>query len=122
MKKKCINNFLEFSSSWKQGKKIYILEQKPEMGYCPFEHWLGWAQGSRHDTGVGALGARALGWQAGRRRRWGARARAQALGRAGAAGRQAQALGRVRLAGRAAGKRGARGLARAVHLVHSARF
>ena len=49
------------------------LKQKPEMGYCPFEHWLG--------AGAGA-------------------------GRAG----------------RAAGGRWARGLAKAVHSVHSACF
>ena len=29
------------------------------MGYCPFEHWLGRAQGARHGIGAGARAARA---------------------------------------------------------------
>ena len=45
------------------------------MGYCPFEHWLGWAQDAR--------AARAQG-------RWAHRGAGT-----GAAGRQAQALGRA---------------------------
>ena len=74
------------------------------MGYCPFEHWLGWAQGMRHGTGAGARAARAQGrWarrdagagarQAGRRRRWGAGVGmlGRAAGRRG--GRAARALG-----------------------------
>ena len=70
------------------------------MGYCPFEYWLNWTQGAR---GTGAR-ARALGRQAGRRRRWGAdvrgprtcgaRRRASVAGARGA--REAGKLGRER--------------------------
>ena len=62
------------------------LEQKPKMGYCPFEHWLGWAQGARHGMGTGARGT-------------GARARALGAGQAGV-GRQARCR---RTQGRAGG-------------------
>ena len=55
---------------------------EPEMGYCPFEHWLGTGR-----AGTGALGAQALGrWALGRWARWAAwRARhgRHAKGRAG---------------------------------------
>ena len=50
------------------------------MGYCPFEHWLGWAQGAgrtaRHGRrGVGRAGAWAWQQRAGRalQASWGAR-------------------------------------------------
>ena len=40
------------------------------MGYCPFEHWLGWAQGAGAGAGAGVRGrgrqALGRGKQAGR--------------------------------------------------------
>ena len=84
------------------------MEQKPEMGYCPFEYWLGWAQGARHGTSTGA-GALALG-RAGcagvqGARVWQERGGARAAGRLGRAGR---ATGRA--AGPASCALGARSL------------
>ena len=52
---------------------------EPEMGYCPFEHWLG------RTRRLGVHGARARGWALGAGGRWGAQAgagaRRWALGR-----------------------------------------
>ena len=56
---------------------------EPEMGYCPFEHWLG------RTRRLSAHGARARGWALGSGGRWGAGARAHVArggaGRGGAA-------------------------------------
>ena len=86
MKKKiCINNFfLEFSSSWKQGKKKYWSRN---LKWATAHLSTGWAGRRARDTArgqacgrhgrrdAGRVGARALGRQAGRRgrRHWGAR-------------------------------------------------
>ena len=67
------------------------MEQKPEMGYCPFEYWLGWAQGTRHGTGAGARAAQEQG-----RGRWGGRQTGAGIGALGRG-----CAGRTRLAGRA---------------------
>ena len=79
---------------------------KPEMGYCPFEHWLGKTRRQ------GAQGARARGWALGAGRA-GDNARGAAacgrqhnVGAQGHAERSGRASGR---ASRAAGVRGARG-------------
>ena len=56
---------------------------EPEMGYCPFEHWLG------RTRRLSAHGARARGWAVGAVGRWGTGARTHgARGRAGRAGMQ----------------------------------
>ena len=66
---------------------------EPEMGYCPFEHWLG------RTRRLGAHGAWARGWALG--------AGELGRGRAGCeAGRPGRATGRLGPAGRATGRLG----------------
>ena len=94
-KKICINIFFQYFPV--VGTKKKKIGAKPEMGYCPFEYWLGWAQSAWRGTGAGALGAQGRG-------RWGGR-QAQALGRgragrAGVRGAQAWQERRARAAGR----------------------
>ena len=95
MYKYFFQNFPIAGTKGKKMKKKKKLEQKPEMGYCPFEHWLGWAQGARHGTSAGARALGQAGRQAGRR---GSAGRAGAVGARGVRGIQAGACG-VRAAG-----------------------
>ena len=97
--------FQNFPVAETKGKKMKknILEQKLEMGYCPFEHWLGAGLATWHGCrGVGS-------WAAGRQARARALGRARAAGARGAFDRQAGAHGRAGRAG-AAGARQARGM------------
>ena len=97
---------------------------KPEMGYCPFEHWLSKTRRQ------GAHGARARGWALGAGRAGGSVRQAAQRGRTGARGAQRTSERTRRSHGRGArgarlGTRGTAGWARrqrAVHSVHSAYF
>ena len=86
------------------------------MGYCPFEHWLGWAQGRWAHKGGRQAGARRWGTQG--TQAGGRRARGR-VGRAGVAGaRGARSAGRLGRPGRA--RPGVLLGQLAVHSVHAA--